>query len=362
MIINKIKNLLRTIYQDIKLYNKIKPCLDACDDSLSKSILKIRLNYYSEFLSNYKRVFPWVKSPYFRFHNRINKLLNPIYIIEELELFSGKSIVVFGNGDGYKYTKSLLNRSDWRNNYRCIGDSIEKIKTIKDNEILILAYFKKNNALYDFIKSNYPNIIIYEPNPLLWAVIRNQYFDVFNPKEEEYVVDCGAFDGKTEEQFYIWGSNHIKKIYAFELDPVNSKKCKDYYSKKNLNDIVEFINKGTSNINKTIYLDESSLGSSASREGTGTIKAEIVKLDDAIKDKISFIKMDIEGEELNALIGASKIIQSQKPRLAICLYHKKNDIYEIPLFILSIVKEYRFIVRHYSSNPWETILYAYVPE
>lgn len=73
---------------------------------------------------------------------------------------------------------------------------------------------------------------------------------------------------------------------------------------------------------------------------------------------MTFIKMDIEGSELNVLKDARKTIMKYKPRLAICIYHKPEDIYEIPEYILSIVPEYRFWIRHYSSYTWETALYA----
>lgn len=363
MLRKKIKSLLSAIHTDYVQYKMVKPFLNKCDDRLSRRIIKTRLNYYSVFLSNYKKILIWIKVPYYRFHKTINKLLDPIYIIEELESITGKTIVIFGQGDDYKYTKSVLNRSDWRNSYRCIGKSLKEIGNVKNNEVLIIASFNKDYNIYNYIKTNYPNINIYEPNPLIWAIIRNQYFDVFAPKEEEYIIDCGAFDGRTEELFFNWGGGHIKKIYAFELDPINKNKCLDLYKEKGLNSIVEFINKGTSNNNKKIYLDETFIGSSASRIGSsGSVEAEIVKIDDEITGKVTFIKMDIEGAELDALHGATKIIQTQKPRLAICLYHKQNDMYEIPLYLLSIVKDYRFIIRHYSSNPWETVLYAYIPE
>lgn len=362
MLFHKINNIVRAIRSDYEQYKMVKPCLYACDDRLSKSIMKTRLNYYSVFLSSYNKLLPWVKSPYYRFHKKINSLIDPVYIIEELESISGKSIVLFGQGDGYNYSKSLLKRSDWRNSFRCIGHSLKNLNTVKENEVLIIANFVKDNYLNDYIHTTHPNIHLYEPNPLLWAITRNQYFDVFEPQEEEYVIDCGAFDGKTEEMFNNWGGGHVKKIYAFELDPINKNKCIQFYNEKGLNEIVEFINKGTSNRNESIFLDDVSLGSCASRIGTGTIEAKVTKIDDEIKGKVTFIKMDIEGAELDALHGAARIIQSQRPRLAICLYHKQNDMYDIPSYLLSLVKDYRFIIRHYSSNPWETVLYAHVPK
>jgi hypothetical protein len=72
----------------------------------------------------------------------------------------------------------------------------------------------------------------------------------------------------------------------------------------------------------------------------------------------TFIKMDIEGAELGALLGAVEIIRQNKPRLAICAYHKLEDIYELPRAILAIRKDYRFALRQHAPGCWDTVLYA----
>ena len=76
------------------------------------------------------------------------------------------------------------------------------------------------------------------------------------------------------------------------------------------------------------------------------------------EDKVSFIKMDIEGAELKALEGAKETILKWYPRLAICIYHKYEDIYEIGDYILSLNPNYKLYIRHYSTCMWETVLYA----
>lgn len=75
-------------------------------------------------------------------------------------------------------------------------------------------------------------------------------------------------------------------------------------------------------------------------------------------DKVTYIKMDIEGSELKALEGAQNIIKKYVPRLAICIYHKPEDIILIEEYILSMNSDYHFYIRHYASNMWETVLYA----
>ena len=75
---------------------------------------------------------------------------------------------------------------------------------------------------------------------------------------------------------------------------------------------------------------------------------------------MDFIKADIEGAEMNLLHGAKKIIQKYKPKLAISIYHTIMDFFEIPLYIKSLVPEYKMAIRHYSNNTTETVLYAWI--
>lgn len=81
-------------------------------------------------------------------------------------------------------------------------------------------------------------------------------------------------------------------------------------------------------------------------------------LDNHMDEKISMIKMDVEGFEHNALLGAKDVIQRDHPILAICVYHKQADIWDIPKLIHSLCAEYRFYLRHYSLFQNETVLYG----
>ena len=77
----------------------------------------------------------------------------------------------------------------------------------------------------------------------------------------------------------------------------------------------------------------------------GTIEVSVVPIDAVVDpaDRITMIKMDVEGAELESLKGARKTIQRDKPKLAICIYHKPEDMTEIPLYIKELVPEYRFV-------------------
>lgn len=84
----------------------------------------------------------------------------------------------------------------------------------------------------------------------------------------------------------------------------------------------------------------------------------VMPMDKLIYDDVSFIKMDIEGAEYKAIRGAAKLIERCKPKLAISIYHKVEDIWELPELILKICPDYRLYMRHYSIAQAETVLYA----
>lgn len=88
-----------------------------------------------------------------------------------------------------------------------------------------------------------------------------------------------------------------------------------------------------------------------------------IRLDDLFKDdKVTIIKMDVEGTERQVLEGGLNIIQKQNPRLCVCIYHKSKDLWEIPLFIKSVNSGYKIAIRQQSPGLYgdlQTVCYAY---
>lgn len=191
-----------------------------------------------------------------------------------------------------------------------------------------------------------------------------QYFDLPELKkyivDDEVFVDVGAFDGKTSALFTQWVKKY-KKIFALEPEPQNREKCK-----KTLEAIgteYEILPFGAWDKQEWISFDAGlNGGSHVSDRRQGDIEKQIMietaRLDDLIHERVSFIKMDIEGAEIKALKGAEKIIKKYKPKLAISVYHKKEDIWEIPRLVLNYVPEYKLYLRHYSPFKDETVLYC----
>lgn len=112
---------------------------------------------------------------------------------------------------------------------------------------------------------------------------------------------------------------------------------------------------------KNTILKFDTIGSGSGRiSEEGTVSVKVNTLDEILKNqKVDFIKMDIEGAEVEALKGAKKIIREQKPKLAISVYHKPEDIFLISLLIHNMCSEYKLYLRHYRQfSAQETICYA----
>ena len=178
---------------------------------------------------------------------------------------------------------------------------------------------------------------------------------------DEVFIDCGAFYGGSIKGFAEYCGYSYKKIYAFE--PIHSNyevMCKNV-TDLGLKDVV-LLNKGVWSYRDEVAFKEDMSGSKIDKKGNAMI--EVVSIDETIPadEIVTFIKMDVEGAELEALRGAANAIIRCRPKLAISLYHKPNDIIDIPMYILSICSDYIFYIRHHHpTTMWETVLYAIPP-
>lgn len=191
---------------------------------------------------------------------------------------------------------------------------------------------------------------------------KGTYFDTdfMTFEDVEVLIDAGSCDLWTISCMQKYCTS-LKKVYAFEPDKNNYLKCLKNASDYKGIDIKVF-NKGTWS-DEDILCFEALNNSCSHISDLGTEKIEVDAIDNIVDldEKVTFIKMDVEGAELESLKGAYNIIRKNIPKLAISIYHKPEDLFEIPVLIKSIYKGYKLYLRHHSNGMEETVLYA-MPE
>lgn len=179
-------------------------------------------------------------------------------------------------------------------------------------------------------------------------------------------VDAGCFDCSTDILFSNWCGGAYSKIFAFEPDPENYRRCQA--KAKGIHNI-ELIQAGVADKPGTAeFLAKGNAGSSIrslpGREATEdqSVSVRIMTIDEAVgSETVGMIKMDIEGMELPALHGAEKTVLRDKPLLALSAYHRPGDPIALMDYLNKLVPEYHFWMRHYPGPAsFETVLYASV--
>lgn len=185
---------------------------------------------------------------------------------------------------------------------------------------------------------------------------QKQYFEDFiHFGPNEVFLDVGGFDGFTSKLFMEKCPDY-KEIHVLEPDKKNLITIKDNLSKYEKVVIHDF---GLSDSESDVRFNSLGPSSRISNKGESGIK---VKPLDSIhfKNKITFVKMDIEGAESNAIKGATDTIKRFHPAIAVSVYHKVDDFRVIPNLILGIRDDYKLFLRHYTEGVIETVMY-FVP-
>ncbi|MDR1149556.1 MAG: FkbM family methyltransferase [Spirochaetaceae bacterium] len=273
-----------------------------------------------------------------------------------------RSVIIYGAGGMGRIICKIL--ADYKINMECFCDadpqkqqsrfcahhviSPESLTKNHNSALIILAVgnAKTASGIYNFLTGN--------------GFLQNQIVAVFGPNDEifghpflkhlenETYIDVGCMDGQTIISYLDFCKNKYRKIIGFEPDKENYKNTMERISSIAQNEI-EIIHKAAySSVTELRFDDTNDFNSKISKTG-GTI-IETVELDDILENVNGniFIKMNIEGGEMQALIGAENTIHSKNPRLAIKIEHKPEDIIEIPCFLNRLVPKYKFYIRHYN--------------
>ncbi len=306
-------------------------------------------------------------------------------IIEKLNRFN-ESI------DGFEYLHNLLN-DDYSKDlvvkvlaYKILGetkvklpmnnssfwDTVKKIEAENTNkkDSITVDYMG-----YDLYKINLNSLgynisFYYVPIGIYYDFVYRCY-DYPNKKIKvtngDIVIDAGGCYGDTALYFAHEAGNK-GHVYSFEFIPSNISIWNKNISLNNeLSKSITLVEKPIWNeSNLEMFYKDFGPGSKVSFtkdfEPDGVTKT--ITIDDLVSEKninkLDFIKMDIEGAELNALKGAEKSIIKFKPKLAISLYHSLSDYYEIPKYLKDLNLGYKFYFNHYTMHHEESVLFAII--
>ncbi len=190
-----------------------------------------------------------------------------------------------------------------------------------------------------------------------------EYFpaDLFALREDEVFIDVGAFDGDVL-QAYVGRCNG--RYIGLEPDPASFRKLQECVSALSApaRERVVLHQVAASDRQGEVGFDATgSTGARVTSEGTARVQA--VPLDDLLaKESLTYLKLDVEGHEYEALLGVQQTILRHRPVLAVSVYHRPADLWRIPNLIRGWVPEYSVFLRRYARCGFELDLYALPPE
>lgn len=185
---------------------------------------------------------------------------------------------------------------------------------------------------------------------------------LFSPRADEYFVDCGAYDGDTLCDLMVWTRGRYRGAMALEADPANFAALRRRIQEDpNLKGRTCAIQAAVGRRRAKVRFRASGLASAAVSE-SGGIEVDSVSLDECLAgESPTFIKMDIEGAEMDALEGASEVLREQAPLLAICAYHTQGHLWQIPLRIGRLMPAGRLSLRAHCMDGFDLVCYAVPP-
>ncbi len=278
---------------------------------------------------------------------------NTIYlkqIFEKTDLLKDAVILargrVYGSGE---YDVQALSEK--------IRQDKEQISSIR-NSLCDSKSIKTYNNLLEYRMSN-QNRLIEE----ICETGHKQYFperEILVPEDGEVFIDAGGYNGATSCEFAKYNSKYAQ-IYMMEPDEIMFAVAQEYIKLNKLQNVLCINKAAYSHTTELSFNSDFGSGSSRIDDTEGRTRIKTISIDEMLEGKeCTFIKMDIEGAEMEALKGAKKSITKYHPKLAISIYHKEDDLWKIPYVIKQTWPEYKLYMRHYTYITTETVLYATV--
>jgi FkbM family methyltransferase len=243
----------------------------------------------------------------------------------------------------------------------------------KHAETLVTSQTSAPQYRYSLQDYSYPIDIFARPSCIYATMILQQYrcetrHGVIEAEPGDVVIDAGACNGDTA-LYFAYKTGATGKIYAWEFFKENIAVLeKNLALNPELATSISLISEPMwSSSGEEVYVTGAGASTTVSRtkpKGSDAVTYTTRSIDDFALDQgldqLDFIKMDIEGAELEALQGAESTIRKHKPKLAISIYHDVSHFFQIPRWIDSLDLGYVFHVRHFTIHDCETMLFATV--
>lgn len=201
---------------------------------------------------------------------------------------------------------------------------------------------------------------------IVCSFVFEQYFynrseTSIRPDTNDIVIDAGACFGDTALAFAA-ASGKGGKIYSFDPTPAHQETfLANVERNPSLSPRIELVGRALSDVaDQSLRFKVQGAGSRFSTEGDLIVSTETIDrfVEQRGLSRVDFIKMDIEGAERSALVGARRTIERFRPKLAISVYHSIEDILTIPNLLRAMNPRYKLFLGHYTNHLEETILYA----
>lgn len=239
------------------------------------------------------------------------------------------------------------------------------------SEHMDLGWQGRNAYMMDLSSIGYHVRFFYVPFGIVFVFVLHQYECALpdqriKAEEGDFVIDAGGCYGDTA-LYFAHEVGDKGKVYSFEFLPENLAIFERNMSlNPELSQRINLIRKPLwSKAGEQLFVEGRGPGTrvvSNPRLRDAT-RVETITIDEMVRNqklaRVDFIKMDIEGAELESLRGAEETIRRFRPKLAISVYHKLNDFWEIPQYLDSLGLGYRFTLRHFTIHAEETVLFAY---
>jgi len=368
-------------------YAKIRTFYNKLEDEESRFIFRYRLNYLFTGERNFLQDMT----------ADVNRLFHPAKIVRNIDSLlnnadgKNQSAIIYSMGENTERCIKLLREKKFCIQAICDvlykqwkPDGYHGIPVISPEELSLNEEYKSynivmSNAVWQQINTDtliangfsFENIFVIEGQynftnyPHLPSYFQQEFIKL---TDNETYIDVGCYTGDTIRQFSDTCKGRYNKIFGFEPHPTNYKMAKETIRELGLQNTYIFEKGAWSSEGEHPFISDYGDGSAAGgariiEHGDLSIKTSTIDKE-LSKENVTFIKMDIEGAEYEAIKGAEGTIKRCKPKLAVCIYHKPEDILEIPLYLYSIMPEYKYYIRHHNyickdRNPaHDTVLYA----